>query len=208
MRPLPVSAFRAPARRCRGMSALGSCQSTIVRDEFAARYRSLAIHPFRRCGSALLAGRRTRRPVSVSIAYRPHPSDPPALPHRPGPTPPPAATPGTRTARHAAGDQRRDTRPTRPHGGPSAGRENPHPADVAPGLAGHQRGCAFAQPVRGLAYPFQAAFHGIAHQAIAGEGGAIHAGQVSFNPLGVLDDVGQAVGRVVSRRHADDLSRC
>jgi len=48
-----------------------------------------------------------------------------------------------------------------------------------------------------LARPFRAAFNGIADQVVGGEGRAVHAREVPFDPLGVVDDVGQAVGRVV-----------
>ena len=81
--------------------------------------------------------------------YRPHPPATPASPHHPQPhgwTQQSCHQPPTRgfygilklppvrrpARRQAAGAQRRDARPTRPRGGPSAGRENP-PCDAAPG---------------------------------------------------------------------------
>ena len=83
-----------------------------------------------------------------------------------------------------------------------------HPTDVAPGLVRHPLGCTLTQPARTLAHPFQAAFHGIAQQAVAGQGGTIHASPILLDPLGVLDNIGQAVGRIVPRRHADGLDQC
>lgn len=59
-------------------------------------------------------------------------------------------------------------------------------------------------PVGHLAHAFHALFHGVALQAVAGEDGLTHAGQTALDLLGVLDDVGQAVGRIVPGRHASD----
>jgi hypothetical protein len=58
-----------------------------------------------------------------------------------------------------------------------------------------------------LAYPFEAALDGIAGLSVALERLSLHACPLRFDPLGVVDHVGQAVGGSVVRTHADGLDR-
>ena len=84
----------------------------------------------------------------------------------------------------------------------------PHAADVAPRLVWRELGRTRAQTMRGFTDPFQAALNGVARLSVALERLPVHAGQIGFDPLGVLDDVGQGVRLIVFRRHGADRDRC
>ena len=56
----------------------------------------------------------------------------------------------------------------------------------------------------GLAQTLETAFDGIAHQPVAGELVPIQASDIARDSLGVLDDVGQTTGWLVSRRQGGD----
>ena len=75
-----------------------------------------------------------------------------------------------------------------------------HAADVASGLIRREFGRVPAQTLRGLADPFQAALDGVTRLSVALNRLPVHANQVGFDPLGVLDDVRQTVDGLALRR--------
>ena len=80
-----------------------------------------------------------------------------------------------------------------------------HATDVAPGLVRHEFVCAYSKPMSGLTHPLYAAFDGITDRFVLFKRLPIHAGEIARDPLGIVDDVAEAVGRIVPRRQCGDL---
>ena len=75
-----------------------------------------------------------------------------------------------------------------------------HPANISPGLARHELLRTVTKPVRGLADPFNTAFDGIPNPFTPFKRLTVHAAEMACNPLRVLNDVVEAVRRIVLRR--------
>lgn len=84
----------------------------------------------------------------------------------------------------------------------------PHSPDLSPGLPRHQCFCLVAEPVNGLADPFQTTFDAVSHEAIPFEVSMVHPSNVALDTLGVLDDVDQRVSRVMFRRQVCGPDQC
>src|SRR5271166_2270195 len=72
----------------------------------------------------------------------------------------------------------------------------------AQGWLGYQLHGVIAQPNRRLADAFQTAFDGIARAAVVLELGAIHRAGIGSNASDIVEDIGEADGGIVARRHA------
>ena len=77
-----------------------------------------------------------------------------------------------------------------------------HASNVAPGLIGHQPRGFVAQTKRGLANPFQAPL--IAGATVALERVPIHGADIRSDSLDVVENVREADGWIVARRHVAD----
>jgi len=75
-----------------------------------------------------------------------------------------------------------------------------HPTNIGPGLAWHKLLRVFTEPIGRLANPFDTAFDGIPDPFAPLERLTVHAGEIACNPLRILNDVVEAVRRIVLRR--------
>lgn len=76
----------------------------------------------------------------------------------------------------------------------------PHPANISPGLVWHKVLGTFTELVGRLANTFDTTFDGIPDPFALFKRLVVHAGEMARNPLSVLNDMVEAVRRLVLRR--------
>ena len=81
-----------------------------------------------------------------------------------------------------------------------------HAADIAPWLTWHEFLRTFPKTNGGFADPLDAAFDSIACPLILLERVTVQASEIACDPLGILNDVVEAVRRVVLRRQSGGLA--
>ena len=82
-----------------------------------------------------------------------------------------------------------------------------HPANIAPGLTGHEFLGVSTQAMSRFTDPFDTAFDGISGPFVLFERLTIHAGEIASDPLGILNHVMEAVLRGMPRRQRRDLAQ-
>jgi len=83
-----------------------------------------------------------------------------------------------------------------------------HTANVAPWLVWHKFLRTFPETSGGFADPLNAALDSIACPIVLLERLTVQANEITCDPLGVLDDVAEAIRRVVPRRQSGGLALC
>jgi hypothetical protein len=70
----------------------------------------------------------------------------------------------------------------------------PHAADIGPGLFRHQLRSLGSKSLGRFADSLKTALDSITHQAISLEPSSVHPGNIAFDSVGILNDVGQTIG--------------